>query len=141
MAAGSESSANMGKALVLAGLVIQLVYFALFVVAGAVFQWRMSRQQRFTRLDQPRPAWRKYMLCLYVVSALIYVRSVVRVVEYAQGFSGYIISHEVYLYVFDALLMFAAMVCMNVVHPGAISVALRGILTDGGKPVHLRSTV
>ena len=55
------------------------------------------------------------MWSLYVVSILIFIRSIVRMAEYGQGYSGYIISHEWYLFVFDALLMWIAMVTMNVV--------------------------
>lgn len=54
---------------------------------------------------------------LYLVSILIFVRSIVRVIEFIQGFDGHIFSHEVYLYIFDALIMCIAMVVMNVVHP------------------------
>jgi hypothetical protein len=56
------------------------------------------------------------------------VRSIFRVVEYLQGFSGYLLSHEVYLYVFDAVLMFCVMVIFNVVHPSEVVA-----LVDGGK--------
>lgn len=45
------------------------------------------------------------------------VRSVVRVIEYAQGTGGYILSHEVFLYVFDAALMFIAVAIFVLWHP------------------------
>ena len=61
------------------------------------------------------------MVSLYAVSVLIFVRSIVRVVEFIQGFGGYTISHEVYLYVFDAMIMFFAMAVMNVVHPNEVA--------------------
>jgi len=56
------------------------------------------------------------------------VRSIFRVVEYVQGFSGYLLSHEVYLYMFDSLLMFCVMVTFNVVHPSEVVA-----LVSGGK--------
>ncbi len=56
------------------------------------------------------------MWSLYMVSMLIFARSIVRMAEYGQGYTGYIISHEWCLYVFDALLMWVAMVTMNIVH-------------------------
>lgn len=45
-------------------------------------------------------------MALQASSGLIIVRSIVRLVEFIQGFDGYIISHEVFIYVFDALPMF-----------------------------------
>lgn len=65
------------------------------------------------------------MFSLYAVSILIFVRSIVRVVEFIQGFDGYIYSHEVFLYVFDATMMFVAMCIMNLVHPGEVALVNR----------------
>jgi hypothetical protein len=42
------------------------------------------------------------------------------------GNDGYLISHEVYLYIFDALLMFFVMVIFAIVHPSEINAELRG---------------
>lgn len=60
------------------------------------------------------------MHVLYFASLLILVRSVVRVVEYIQGNTGYILSHEVFLYIFDATLMFIAIAVFNFVHPSQL---------------------
>jgi hypothetical protein len=61
------------------------------------------------------------MMALYLASGLIVVRSVFRVVEYLQGFDGYLLRHEAYLYIFDALLMFLVMVLFNVIHPSEVN--------------------
>lgn len=66
------------------------------------------------------------MLSLYLVSILIFVRSIVRVVEYAQGYDGFIMTHEAFLYIFDALVMWIAMVVMNWIHPSEVAACLRG---------------
>lgn len=65
-------------------------------------------------------------MALYVGSMLIMVRSVFRAIEYLQGFDGYLLRHELYLYVFDALLMFSVMVLFNWVHPAEITAILKG---------------
>lgn len=62
------------------------------------------------------------MTALYIASIFIMVRSIFRVVEYLQGFDGYLLRHEAYLYFFDALLMFLVMVLLNVLHPSEIEV-------------------
>jgi len=66
------------------------------------------------------------MISLYLVSMLIFVRSIVRVVEYAQGNDGFIMVHEVFLYIFDSLVMWIAMVVMNWIHPSEVAAFLRG---------------
>lgn len=66
------------------------------------------------------------MISLYLVSVLIFIRSIVRVVEYAQGNDGYIMTREVFLYIFDALVMWLAMITMNWVHPSEVAAYLRG---------------
>jgi hypothetical protein len=55
-----------------------------------------------------------------------------RLIEYAQGNDGYLISHEVFLYIFDAVLIFATMVLFAVVHPSEIDALVKG---GGGKSV------
>lgn len=59
-------------------------------------------------------------MALYFVSLFILVRSLFRVIEYVQGQNGYLLRHEVFLYVFDAVLMTGAMVVLNVVHPAQV---------------------
>lgn len=64
------------------------------------------------------------MVALYIGSMLIMVRSVFRAVEYLQGFDGYLLRHELYLYIFDAALMFLVMVLFNWIHPAEITTIL-----------------
>lgn len=64
--------------------------------------------------------WQKHLYALYVASMLILVRSLFRVIEYVMGNNGYLLKKEVFLYIFDAVLMFLCMVWLNIVHPGEI---------------------
>lgn len=57
---------------------------------------------------------------LYAASGLILVRSLFRVVEYVQGNNGYLLRNEVFLYVFDAVLMAACMLVFLFYHPSRI---------------------
>ena len=54
------------------------------------------------------------------------VRSIFRVVEYLQGFSGYLLEHEIYLYIFDAVLMLTVMVVFILIHPSEVNALLKG---------------
>ncbi|KAI8719992.1 hypothetical protein NCS52_00443200 [Fusarium sp. LHS14.1] len=68
----------------------------------------------------------RYLLVLYIVAGLIMVRSLFRLIEYAQGNSGYLISHEAYLYIFDSVLMFLTMILFAWEHPSQLNAKLQG---------------
>ncbi|KAJ5346248.1 geranylgeranyl pyrophosphate synthetase [Penicillium brevicompactum] len=50
------------------------------------------------------------LIGLYLISFLILVRSVLRLVEFMEEYSRYIMTHDVFVYVLDKLLMLIAMV-------------------------------
>jgi hypothetical protein len=114
-----------GKAVIVAGLCLQLLWFIFFVAVSGLFHYRMKLFPT-TRAQQPEVRWELHLRSLYIVSGLIMVRSIVRIVEYTQGYNGYIISHEVFLYIFDAVLMLVVMVWMNWRHPSEVVLLLRG---------------
>lgn len=134
------ANANMGSNIVVGGLFVQIVFFGAFVVTASIFQVRLNRKPTGKCMMTP---WKKHMAGLYLVSVMIFVRSIVRVVEFIQGFDGYIISIEWYLYVFDALVMFAAMVVMNIIHPSEVAAYVRGggIASKRGYKMEMVSTV
>lgn len=109
--------------------VVQIVFFGMFVVVASVFNQRMRKQptQRVAAGDLP---WQRHLFALYGGSILILIRSIFRLVEYTQGNGGYLISHEVFLYVFDGVLMFLMMCLFAWYHPSEINALLKG---TGGK--------
>ncbi|TAQ86309.1 hypothetical protein B7494_g5365 [Chlorociboria aeruginascens] len=113
----SANRANLGKTLVIIGLVLQLIFFGIFILTSFVFHRRIERDPTSVSLQVN---WQRYIYALYSVSGLIFVRSVFRVIEFSGGRDGYIMRHEVFLYIFDSVLMLTAMVIFNVVHPGEI---------------------
>jgi hypothetical protein len=124
MATGTISALHTGENIIIGGLVVQVLFFGCFVVTSLVFHLRMRRVPT-SRLLARNPPWEKHLFVLYVASALILVRSVFRLIEYAQGNGGYLISHEVFLYVFDAVLMWFCMAILAWVHPSEIAALLR----------------
>ncbi|KAK0913317.1 hypothetical protein LTR02_002362 [Friedmanniomyces endolithicus] len=146
MGTGDISSIDMGQKLVVGGLFVQVVFFGLFVIAAALFHVRMRKMP--TERSEELPWWTRHMMSLYVVSMLIFGRSIVRVVEYLQGFNGYvcrfgyeeriadcearyIMGHEAFIYVFDAMLMFIAVSVMAYFHPGDVAKEVRA--AKGGR--------
>lgn len=115
MATGNN--VKMGSNIVVAGLVIQVVMFGLFIVTSIVFEVRMRRSPTTEAFDE-RIHWMSRVRTLYAVSALILIRSIFRVVEYAAGDDGYPLTHEWMLYVFDSVLMIISMLVWGIWHPG-----------------------
>jgi high-affinity Fe2+/Pb2+ permease len=127
----STTKANMGQKIILAGIILQLLWFGFFVVIAWHLQHRMNRAPTVAARN-PAYHWRHYLISLYVVSALVIIRSIFRVAEFAQGHDGYLQSHEVFFYIFDSIPMFALMVWLNWRHPGEIGLLLRKVETRTG---------
>ncbi|KAJ5553700.1 RTA-like protein [Penicillium frequentans] len=129
MASKKTSTRNTGSNVVIGGLVVQLLFFGFFVVVAAVFHVRINKypttksssERQMTRnMGWKQRNWATVLVALYAVSILILVRSIFRLIEYKYGFDGYIMTHEAFSYIFDALIMFIAMVIMNLYHPAVI---------------------
>lgn len=96
--------AKWGERIIIIGLVVQIVMFGLFCAIAMIFHRKMRQAPTVDSLDGLIP-WEQSLYMLYAVSFLIMVRSIFRVIEFAQGYTGYALSHEWTLYVFDSLLM------------------------------------
>ncbi|KAH7248225.1 RTA1 like protein-domain-containing protein [Fusarium solani] len=89
--AGTLELYETGEKIIIAGMFVQIAVFGFFI---------------FTSL--------LYLSVLYTSSAIILVRSIFRVIEYLQGNKGYLISHEIFLYIFDTILVAIVMVILLV---------------------------
>lgn len=111
-----------GEKLIVIGLFLQLAFFGFFVVVAGLFHVRLQRNGPASgTVDLNALPWKKHLVALYVSSGLILVRSVFRVIEYIMGNAGYLLRHEVFLYIFDAVLMLAVMLIFNYSHPSEIT--------------------
>ncbi|CAI7644016.1 unnamed protein product [Penicillium glandicola] len=127
MTGGSTKTVAIGQWIIVAGLCVQLLFFGTFILSSATFHIRIvgSPTEKSVRTRHlgtsilPRN-WSSLLFACYTVSVLILIRSIYRLIEFAQGNNGYVISHEVYLYVFDAAMMFSVMAIMNVFHPSVV---------------------
>ncbi|KAJ4328892.1 hypothetical protein N0V84_000680 [Fusarium piperis] len=106
---GTVDLYHLSEKIIVAGLFVQIGIFGLFVVSATLFHLRIRKNPTAIASHGDIP-WKRHLNVLYLTSGLILLRSIFRVVEYLQGNDGYLISHEVFLYVFDALLMAAVMV-------------------------------
>ncbi|SMR60716.1 unnamed protein product [Zymoseptoria tritici ST99CH_3D1] len=111
----SRNIQEIGAKVVVVGLVFQILVFALFISAAVTLYRRYKSQ---VGPDSGPLEWRRYLISLLTASGCIVIRNIVRGVEHAQGPDGSIASHEVFVYLFDALLMLCAVVLMLALHPG-----------------------
>jgi hypothetical protein len=101
-AGGNIDMSNIGKTITLIGLAVQLFFFAFF--AYVTFYVHHNAKYQYHVEGQINPK-NKLIKCLYVTIALIYIRSIYRIAEYATGYDGVIASTEWAFYVFDSLVI------------------------------------
>ncbi|KAL6699271.1 RTA1 like domain-containing protein [Trichoderma pleuroticola] len=124
-AKNNPSMSDTGNNVIIGGLVLQLIWFAIFVVVAGVFHYRM-RSIPTARSQQPECRWQIYLQTLYVSGILIIVRNLFRVIEYVEGNGGYLLSRETFIYIFDALPMLVIVLWLHWRHPGEIGLLIRG---------------
>ncbi|KAJ5768179.1 hypothetical protein N7533_000762 [Penicillium manginii] len=113
--------ANLGQKIMLVGLFCQLLFFSLFLAISLVFWKRMqSSAKLYTTPAYGKHTWKSLMKLLFGAAVIIILRCVYRIVEFSQGNSGYLASHEIYMYIFDAVPMCIVQLMFHFVHAGNV---------------------
>jgi hypothetical protein len=120
---GDPAGVKTGNTVVIGGLAVQLVAFAVFVMSVGILHRRLVLVP--TEVSRMHTTWLRYMWLLYAVSGLIIVRSIFRLAEFSEGANGQILKTEALLYVFDASMMLSVVVFMAILHPGILLRAVR----------------
>ena len=120
MASTDGSTSELGSRVVLAGLLVQIIIFGVFVVVALIFHRRLHAMPTH-KSREPSSHWERIMYTLYATCALILVRNIVRMAEFVEGFQGFVILHEVFLYVFDGVPMAAVLITFLIWYPSNIS--------------------
>lgn len=118
-ASGDADAIVKGRIILIAGLVVQLCALSVFIITSLYLYLRV-RKEAGPFLDSSFVRWRRYFRTIEAVTVVMIIRSIVRAVEYLQGQGGFVISHEIFIYLFDALPMFLVMLFFLVVHPGRL---------------------
>lgn len=116
----NSSNASLGEHVIVGGHFVQIIFFGIYTIMAIVFQARMAKEPT-TCSPELTGIRQRHMLALYICSGLILVRSVIRVVEYIQGYDRYLMRKAACIYIFDALLMFATMIVLQYLHPSEAS--------------------
>ncbi|KAJ1645953.1 hypothetical protein J3B02_000843 [Coemansia erecta] len=117
-----------GKKIVLVGLIVQLFFFACYLFT-TFYVWRKPEYavSQGPRDKSPAAAKRKVMLAIVLTTLIIYLRSIYRIAEFADGYGGKIYSAEWAFYVFDTILIFIAFLVYIVLFIGPNFSKLRAI--------------
>ncbi|KAI0468583.1 RTA1 like protein-domain-containing protein [Xylaria cf. heliscus] len=102
--AAMGTMAELSEYIVIAGLVLQILFFGFFMSCSVIFHLRYKAYSSCAAIVQNFD-WQCMMKTLYWTSVLILARCVFRVIEYAAGVDSYLFSTEWPLYIFDSLLM------------------------------------
>ncbi|KAL6886100.1 RTA1 like domain-containing protein [Trichoderma longibrachiatum] len=118
-ASGTADALRLSKIIVLVGLFAQLMALAAFVIICGRLYVRLWRNPSMSRamLTDPGVNWLGYLTVLEIAAVMLIVRSVVRGAEYLGGTDGFVASHEVFVFVFDAVPMLATVAGFLVLHP------------------------
>lgn len=111
--AADGSNQRVGRVLLIVGLAA-LVCVILFFLATLIY----VSTSAIYRVQAP--ALRPVYAGLYLTVALLLIRNIFRLIEFGQGWHGYIADHEVYFYIFDALMMLLWLLVMLPLHFGIL---------------------
>ncbi|RDL39273.1 Uncharacterized protein BP5553_03613 [Venustampulla echinocandica] len=127
--ANTQSSSDLGKNIMLAGLIFQVVSLVLFAICCGEFAFRVwsgkgSRNPTYTWLTQTG-LFKGFLIGLFVSSVTIFARSIYRCAELAGGFDGDLFKNDEALYmIMEPTMIAVACICLTVFHP---AVAFKGV--------------
>ena len=118
----SHIDPNIPKYIILVGLFVQVIVFGLFIVTIIFFHRRKSHEEKNTKAGYYGSVnWKRIVIMLYVISAMIMLRSIYRIIEYAMGMDSYFFAHEWPTYVLDGVPMLVTMFIWGFYYPSELS--------------------
>lgn len=114
--ADTNEQQDLGTNIMEGGIVFQLATMTLFGVMVGDFARRIS-SPRFGLRDAVSRNLKLVLAALSASFVVIYIRSIYRTIELAQGWRGHLITHEVYFIALDAAMMIIAVAVFVPVDP------------------------
>ncbi|KAI0639450.1 RTA1-domain-containing protein [Trametes polyzona] len=129
---GNQSDVDLGGNIMLAGIIFQLASISIFVLLmGEYFiRYLTDRPARKPKKDpaaeesysfsrgEMTPRMRLMIISVLAMTVFLVIRSVYRMIELIDGFTGKIIQTEIYFNIFDGAMVVCAIYTLNVLHPG-----------------------
>lgn len=134
--ADTDAEENTGTHIMVAGIAFQLFTMSLFGLLLGDFARRVSSRRRGLRGALTRQM-KLVLLAILVSFVMIYIRSVYRTIELAQGWHGFLITHQGYFIGLDAAIMVVAVAVFVPLDPAMLLRkkdyvgAKQGTMTDG----------
>ncbi|KAJ2694057.1 hypothetical protein H4218_005784 [Coemansia sp. IMI 209128] len=130
----SRTNREHGKKIVLVGLAIQLFFFACFLVTS-FYVWAKSSYSVAISSSDSSPLWakRKVLFTVVATTVLLYLRSIYRIIEFADGYGGAIYSAEWAFYAFDTLIIYLAFIVYMAVPLGSHFVRAKTMPIEGAE--------
>ncbi len=119
-ASGDAHLIELSRKIIFGGLLVQLVALLFFCYMTWHTSRAIGREEPKIFAADAGVSWKNHFRAIFLTASLVQVRSLIRAVEYGQGEDGFIISHEVFIYLFDAALMFLVMVVFLLIHPSRL---------------------
>jgi hypothetical protein len=108
-AESKDKDPTTGKNILMAGLIVQVLSFFIFLILLGVFLWK-SRNVLLGK--------RAFIFAFVAATMLVYLRTCFRLAEVAQGVKAYLFTHENFFACLEFAPIAAAMLLFNVFHPG-----------------------
>ncbi|KAJ7747832.1 RTA1-domain-containing protein, partial [Mycena metata] len=128
------SGANLGANIMLAGIVFQFVAIITYSALAADVLRRYHKDLPVRRTPNDRGLMDgklKTMIAALAFSTLVlFIRSIYRIIELANGWHGHIIHTEVYFNVLDGGMVVLAIFTINFAHPGRLLGTQRDAYTE-----------
>jgi hypothetical protein len=113
--------AGLGQKIVVVGLLVQLAFFGFFLYIAKTFGRRMAKSPaQYTIPKYRKHTWRSLLKLLFCAAVIIILRCLYRVVEFAQGQKGYLMEHEVFMYLTDTAPMFVVQIMFHFIYAGDV---------------------
>ncbi|KAK5734861.1 phospholipid-translocating ATPase rsb1 [Elasticomyces elasticus] len=120
--ADTHADSRVGIDIMIAGLVLQAISLAAFLVFVADFAWRCHRgvldQGPAKQRVRNQMLFKAFMANLLLATIVILIRSIFRVAELWGGFDGALWNNEVDFLILDGAMISLAALCLSALHPG-----------------------
>ncbi|KAK5679175.1 phospholipid-translocating ATPase rsb1 [Elasticomyces elasticus] len=120
--ADTHADSQIGIDIMIAGLVLQAISLAAFLLFVADFAWRchcgVLDQDPAKQRVRNQMLFKAFMANLLLATVVILIRSIFRVAELWGGFDGALWNNEVDFLILDGAMISVAALCLSALHPG-----------------------
>ena len=122
VASNNHESPETGDNIMVAGLSFQVFTLAVFILICIDFGIRTMRNPEQPGAAQhaslrSSPKFKGFLAALALATICIFIRSIYRVIELAQGWEGELIKNQRYFIVLEGVMVIVAVLALNAFHP------------------------